>query len=143
DAIYRRAATMSLVTIGQENGHDIELYFEDHGIGQPVVLIHGYPLDGRAWEKQEHALLDAGYRVVTYDRRGFGSSSHTSIGFDYNTFAADLNVLMEHLDLGDAALVGHSMGTGEVTRYLARYGSGRVSKAVLIETLPPYLGKAK
>ena len=133
---------MSSVTVGHENCQDITLYFEDHGIGRPVVLIHGYPLDGRSWEKQEHALLDAGYRVVAYDRRGFGNSSHTSIGFDYDTFTADLNVLMEHLDLHDSALVGHSTGTGEVVRYLARYGSSRVSRAVLIESIPPYLGRS-
>jgi len=131
---------MSTVTIGHENRQDISLYFEDHGIGLPVVLIHGYPLDGRSWEKQEQALLDAGYRVVAYDRRGFGHSSHPTIGFDYDTFTADLNVLMEHLDLHDCTLVGHSMGTGEVVRYLSRYGSARVSRGVLIESLPPYLG---
>lgn len=130
---------MTKLTVGQENGHDIEIHFEDHGAGQPVVLIHGFPLDGRSWDKQEHALLDAGYRVVSYDRRGFGESSRATTGFDYNTFADDLHALLEHLDLRDVALVGFSMGTGEVVRYLGRHGSGRVSKAALLASVPPYL----
>ena len=116
---------MPTVTVGQENYADIEIYYEDHGAGQPVVLIHGYPLSGRAWDKQVPALLEAGYRVITYDRRGFGRSSQPATGYDYDTFAADLHTLLEHLDLRDAVLVGHSMGTGEVTRYLASYGSDR------------------
>jgi pimeloyl-ACP methyl ester carboxylesterase len=103
------------------------------------VLIHGYPLSGRAWDKQVPVLLDAGYRVITYDRRGFGQSSQPTIGYDYDTFAADLNTLLEYLDLSDAVLVGHSMGTGEVTRYLGRYGSARVAKGVLVSPIPPYL----
>ena len=111
----------------------------DHGTGQPVVLIHGYPLSGRGWDKQVPALLEAGYRVITYDRRGFGKSSQPVIGYDYDTFAADLNTLMEHLDLRDAVLVGHSMGTGEVTRYLGRYGSARAAKGVLVAPIPPFL----
>jgi non-heme chloroperoxidase len=129
------------VTVGQENSHDIKLYYEDHGSGQPVVLIHGYPLDGHSWEKQERVLLDAGYRVITYDRRGFGQSSMPVIGYDYDTFAADLNKVLEHLNLRDVVLVGFSMGTGEVTRYLGKYGSGRVSKAVLMGAIPPFLLK--
>lgn len=133
---------MPKVTVGQENGHDIDINYYDHGIGQPVVLIHGYPLDARSWEKQERVLLDVGYRVVSYDRRGFGGSSQPVIGYNYDTFAADLNVLIEHLDLRDVVLAGHSMGTGEVTRYLGRYGSARVSKAVLMASIPPYLLKA-
>ena len=120
---------MPAVTVGQENSSDIEIYYEDHGAGQPVVLIHGYPLSGRAWDKQVPALLEAGYRVITYDRRGFGKSSQPVVGYDYDTFAADLNALLEHLDLREAVLVGHSMGTGEVTRYLSRYGSARVARA--------------
>ena len=132
---------MSTITVGQENGQDIQIYFEDHGVGQPVILIHGYPLDGRSWDKQERVLLEAGYRVISYDRRGFGQSSNTTIGFDYDTFAADLHALIEHLDVRDLALVGHSMGTGEVTRYLGRYGSDRVRKAVLIASIPPFLVK--
>jgi len=130
---------MPTVTVGQENSADIEIYYQDHGAGQPVVLIHGYPLSGRAWDKQVPALLDAGYRVITYDRRGFGQSSQPVTGYDYDTFAADLHALLEHLDLRDAVLAGHSMGTGEVTRYLGRYGSARVAKGVLVAPIPPYL----
>jgi len=133
---------MPTVTVGQENSTDIEIYYEDHGAGQPVVLIHGYPLSGRAWDKQLPVLLDAGHRVITYDRRGFGKSSQPVVGYDYDTFAADLRVLLEHLDLQDAVLVGHSMGTGEVTRYLGRYGSARVAKGVLVSPIPPYLLQA-
>src|ERR1700712_2909114 len=106
---------MPKVTVGTENNTDIELYFEDHGTGQPVVLIHGYPLDGHAWERQTSVLLGAGYRVIAYDRRGFGKSSQPTIGYDYDTFTADLNALLEHLDISDVVLVGFSMGTGEVT----------------------------
>ncbi len=133
---------MPTVTVGQENNADIEIYYEDHGAGRPVVLIHGYPLSGRAWDKQALALLDAGYRVITYDRRGFGKSSQPATGYDYDTFAADLNALLEHLDVDDAVLAGHSMGTGEVVRYLSRYGSARVAKGVLIGAIPPYLLQA-
>jgi len=130
---------MGLITVGEQNGSDIQLYYEDHGTGQPVVLIHGYPLDLHSWERQEPPLLAGGYRVIAYDRRGFGASSKPSSGFDYDTFAADLNAVMEHLDLRDAILVGFSMGTGEVVRYLRRYGSGRVARAVLIGAIPPFL----
>jgi non-heme chloroperoxidase len=133
---------MSFVTVGTENSAGIEIYYEDHGAGQPVVLIHGYPLSGRGWDKQVPVLLDAGYRVITYDRRGFGKSSQPASGYDYDTFAADLNTLLEHLDLHDAILAGHSMGTGEVTRYLGRYGSARVAKGVLVAPIPPYLLQA-
>jgi non-heme chloroperoxidase len=133
---------MPTVIVGQENNTDIEIYYEDHGTGPPVVLIHGYPLSGRGWDKQVPALLDAGHRVITYDRRGFGASSQPVIGYDYDTFAADLHTLLEYLGLHDAVLVGHSMGTGEVTRYLGSYGSGRVAKGVLISPIPPYLLQA-
>jgi len=133
---------MPTVTVGQENNADIEIYYEDHGAGQPVVLIHGYPLSGRAWDKQVAVLLEAGHRVITYDRRGFGKSSQPASGYDYDTFAADLHALLEHLDLHDAVLAGHSMGTGEVTRYLGRYGSARVAKGVLVSPIPPYLLQA-
>jgi non-heme chloroperoxidase len=133
---------MPTVTVGQENNTDIEIYYEDHGAGQPVVLIHGYPLSGRGWDKQVPALLDAGYRVITYDRRGFGKSSQPATGYDYDTFTADLSTLLEYLDLSDAVLVGHSMGTGEVTRYLGHYGSARVAKGVLVAPIPPYLLQA-
>jgi non-heme chloroperoxidase len=130
---------MPTVKVGTENSADIEIYYEDYGAGQPVVLIHGYPLSGRGWDKQVPALLGAGYRVITYDRRGFGQSSQPASGYDYDTFAADLSALLEHLDLREAVLVGHSMGTGEVTRYLGRYGSARVAKGVLVAPIPPYL----
>jgi non-heme chloroperoxidase len=130
---------MAFVTVGTENSTDIELYFEDHGSGQPVVLIHGYPLDGSSWEKQAAALLDAGYRVITYDRRGFGKSSKTTKGYDYDTFAADLNTLLTKLDLNNAVLVGFSMGTGEVARYLSTYGSARVARAAFLGSLEPFL----
>jgi non-heme chloroperoxidase len=130
---------MPMVTVGAENGHDIHLYYEDHGDGQPVVMIHGYPLDGHSWEKQKAVLLQAGYRVITYDRRGFGWSSQPTVGYDYDTFAMDLKILLDTLDLRDVVLVGFSMGTGEVTRYLGRFGSERVSKAVMLGALPPFL----
>jgi non-heme chloroperoxidase len=127
--------------VGTENGSAIEIHYEDHGSGQPVVLIHGYPLDGNSWERQERELLAAGCRCISYDRRGFGRSSQPTLGYDYDTFAADLNALLEHLDLHDVILVGFSMGTGEVTRYLGRYGSGRVRKAALLGAIPPFLLK--
>lgn len=130
---------MGYVTVGQENSTDIQLYFEDHGAGRPVVLIHGYPLDGRSWERQTAALLDAGYRVIAYDRRGFGKSSQPSTGYDYDTFAADLNALLTQLDLHDATLVGFSMGTGEVARYVANYGTERLSKLAFLASLEPFL----
>jgi len=133
---------MAFITVGKENSTPIELYYEDHGAGSPVVLIHGWPLSGASWEKQTAALLEAGHRVITYDRRGFGRSSKPATGYDYDTFAADLDKLMKKLDLKKAALVGFSMGSGEVTRYLAKYGAKRVRKAVLIGTLGPYLVKA-
>jgi len=132
---------MPRITVGQENGQDIILHFDDHGSGRPVVLIHGYPLDGRSWERQERLLLEAGYRVITYDRRGFGKSSQPSTGYDYDTFAADLKMLLDELDLSDVVLVGFSMGTGEVTRYLGHFGSARVRKAVLMGAIPPFLLK--
>lgn len=130
---------MAFVTVGTENSTAIELYYEDHGTGQPVVLIHGYPLDGDSWEKQTVALLAAGKRVITYDRRGFGRSSRPTTGYDYDTFAADLDALLTHLDLHDAILVGFSMGTGEVGRYLGTYGSARVAKAAFLGSLEPFL----
>jgi non-heme chloroperoxidase len=130
---------VAYIKVGTENSTDIELYYEDHGTGRPVVLIHGYPLDGHSWEKQSAALLEAGYRVITYDRRGFGQSSQPTIGYDYDTFAADLNTVLETLDLTDVTLVGFSMGTGEVGRYLGRYGSGRVAKAAFLASLEPFL----
>ena len=133
---------MPRVHVGEENSGSIDLYYEDHGSGSPVVLIHGYPLSGRAWDKQVPVLLEAGHRVITYDRRGFGGSSQPASGYDYDTFAADLAALMDELDLHDATLVGHSMGTGEVTRYLGTYGSARVSRGVLVSPIPPFLLQA-
>lgn len=132
---------MPYIAVGEENSAPIELYYEDHGTGQPVVLIHGYPLDGHSWEKQVPVLLEAGHRVITYDRRGFGRSSQPTTGYDYDTFAADLEKVLTSLDLTDAVLVGFSMGTGEVGRYLGTYGSGRVAKAVFLASLEPFLLK--
>ena len=132
----------SYIKVGQENSTPIEVYYEDHGSGSPAVLIHGWPLNGASWEKQTTALLAAGHRVVTYDRRGFGASSQPTVGYNYDTFAADLDTLLNSLNLTDVSLVGFSMGTGEVTRYIGKYGTKRVRKAVLIGTLGPYLVKA-
>ncbi len=132
---------MSSITVGQENSSPIDLYYEDHGSGKPVVLIHGWPLSGASWEKQVAALLTAGHRVITYDRRGFGRSSQPTTGYDYDTFAADLHKLVTKLDLHACALVGFSMGGGEVARYLGTYGSQRVSKAVFLAAVPPFLLK--
>ena len=132
---------MATITVGKENSMPIDLYFEDLGEGQAVVLIHGYPLNGSSWEKQEKALLDAGYRVIAYDRRGWGQSSKPTTGLDYDTYAADLKELVEQLELENFVLAGFSMGTGEVTRYLGTYGSDRVEKAALFGTIPPFLLK--
>jgi non-heme chloroperoxidase len=132
---------MPRLTVGTENSAPIEIHYEDHGSGDPIVLIHGYPLNGRSWERQEQVLLADGYRVITYDRRGFGDSSQPTVGYDYDTFAADLNDLLEHLRVTDVVLVGFSMGTGEVVRYLGTYGSARVAKAVLLGSIPPFLLK--
>jgi non-heme chloroperoxidase len=132
---------MPQLKVGVENSADIEIHYRDHGAGRPIVLVHGYPLDGNSWERQERVLLARGYRVITYDRRGFGRSSQPTIGYDYDTFAADLNTLLEHLDLRDIVLGGFSMGTGEVTRYLGTYGSSRVRKAALFGVIPPFLLK--
>jgi non-heme chloroperoxidase len=134
---------MAYITVGQENSTNIDLYYEDHGSGQPVVLIHGYPLDGHSWEKQIPGLLDTGHRVIAYDRRGWGRSSQPTFGYDYDTFAADLNTIMTTLDLRDAVLVGFSMGTGEVARYLGRYGSDRINKVAFLAPIPPFLLKTK
>src|SRR6185295_9253341 len=136
------ANARATIKVGQENSTSIELYYEDHGSGPPVVLIHGWPLNGDAWEKQTAVLLASGHRVITYDRRGFGRSSKPGVGYNYDTFAADLNTLLNALDLTGVSLVGHSMGTGEITRYIGKYGTKRLRKAVLIGTLGPYLVKA-
>ena len=133
---------MAMLQVGTENDASIQLHYEDVGTGSPVVLIHGWPLSGRSWESQVPALVEAGRRVVTYDRRGFGDSSQPWGGYDYDTFAADLDALLQHLDLRGVALVGFSMGGGEVVRYIARYGTDRVAKAVLAAAVPPYLYKS-
>ncbi|MHA2959293.1 alpha/beta fold hydrolase [Priestia megaterium] len=134
---------MAKINVGTENKAPIELYYEDYGTGKPVVLIHGWPLSGRSWEYQVPALVDAGYRVITYDRRGFGKSSQPWDGYDYETFAADLHQLLEHLDLTNVTLVGFSMGGGEVARYVGTYGTDRVEKAVFAGAVPPFLYKSE
>src|SRR5580700_8663724 len=131
----------SYINVGEENSTSIEVYYEDHGSGSPVVLIHGWPLSGASWEKQTAALLAAGHQVITYDRRGFGRSSKPAVGYDYDTFAADLKAVIEHLDLNNLVLVGFSMGSGEVVRYLSAYGSERVRRAALLGTIPPFVLK--
>ncbi|HWL79048.1 alpha/beta hydrolase [Microbacterium sp.] len=132
---------MSHIKVATENSIDVKLFYTDQGSGQPVVLIHGYPLNGESWGKQQAALLDAGYRVIAYDRRGFGASTKAGSGYDYDTFASDLSVLIETLDLTDAVLVGFSMGTGEICRYLSTYGSDRIAKVAFLGSLQPYLLK--
>ncbi|MDD1719657.1 MAG: alpha/beta hydrolase [Methanoregulaceae archaeon] len=132
---------MPYITVGKENSGDIHLYYEDHGAGKPVVLIHGFPLSGASWEKQTKALVDAGHRVVTYDRRGFGKSDRPASGYNYATFAEDLHKLVREIDLHDVTLVGFSMGGGEVARYLGTYGSAGVRQAVFISAIPPFLLK--
>ncbi len=132
---------MPFIKVGQENSGDIELFYEDFGTGDPLVMIHGYPFSGLAWEKQISFFLDKGFRVITYDRRGFGLSSKPSVGYDYDTFTKDLNFLMTELDLHDVTLVGHSMGTGEVTRYISQFGTDRVKCGVLVSPLQPFLLK--
>jgi non-heme chloroperoxidase len=133
---------MPYVKVGTENSADIEIHYNDHGAGKPIVLIHGYPLDADSWERQERVLLAEGYRCISYDRRGFGRSSRPTTGYDYDTFAADLKAVLDHLALGeDVVLAGFSMGTGEVTRYLGRYGSAGIAKAALFGVIPPFLLK--
>ncbi len=132
---------MPYVTVGKENSGDIQLYYEDHGSGAAVVLIHGYPLNAASWEKQVPALLSAGYRAIAYDRRGFGRSSQPTSGYNCDTFADDLHKLIKHLGLRDFALVGFSMGGGEVARYAGKYGTKGMSKAAIIGGIPPYLLK--
>jgi pimeloyl-ACP methyl ester carboxylesterase len=133
---------MSTVRVGQENSAPIELSYEDHGGGPTVVLLHGWPVDSRSWEPQLHPLLQAGYRVVTYDRRGFGRSSRPTTGYDFDTLAADLDTVLTTLDLRDVTLVGFSLGTGELTRYIGTYGTERVRSCVIIESLAPTFAKS-
>ncbi len=132
---------MQRIDVGKENSRKIKLHYEDHGSGDPVILIHGWPLNGGSWEKQESALLDSGYRVISYDRRGFGKSSQPATGYDYDTFAEDLNQVIKSLELEDISLIGFSMGTGEVTRYIGKYGTSKIKKAGLLASIPPYLLK--
>jgi non-heme chloroperoxidase len=132
---------MPLITVGTQNDAPIEIHYEDHGSGRPVVLIHGYPLNGNSWERQERELLAHGHRVISYDRRGFGRSSQPTVGYDYDTFAADLKALLDHLDLRDVTLAGFSMGGGEVARYLGTYGSQRVRNVALLGAILPFLLK--
>jgi pimeloyl-ACP methyl ester carboxylesterase len=133
---------MATLTVGTENGSPVELYYEDQGAGTPVVLVHGWPLSRRSWENQVPALIEAGHRVVTYDRRGFGWSSQPWDGYDYDTFTSDLDALLVHLDLRDVTLVGFSMGGGEVVRYIGTYGTDRIARAVLASAVPPFLYKS-
>jgi non-heme chloroperoxidase len=133
---------MGTIAVGQENSTPIELYYEDHGEGPAVVLVHGWPVDSRSWEPQLYPLLTAGYRVITYDRRGFGRSSRPTVGYDFDTLAADLQEVLEHLDLRGATVVGFSLGTGELARYIGRYGTGRLGAAVFIESLAPSFAKS-
>jgi non-heme chloroperoxidase len=133
---------MSTITVGQENSTPIELYYEDHGSGPAVVLLSGWPFDSRSWEPQVHALLDAGHRVISYDRRGFGQSSRPAVGYDFDTLAGDLDKLLTELDLRDATLVGFSLGTGELARYIGTYGTDRLKGCVFIESLAPSFGKS-
>ena len=132
---------MPYIKVARENSGGIDLYYEDHGTGHPVVLIHGWPQSGRSWERQVAALLDAGHRVITYDRRGFGESSRPTFGYDYDTFSEDLHRVLTRLKLRDVALVGSSMGGGEVARYLGTYGTQGVSHAVFISSVTPFLLK--
>jgi non-heme chloroperoxidase len=133
---------MGTITVGQENSTPVELYYEDHGSGPPVILIHGWPLDSRSWEPQEHALLEAGYRVITYDRRGFGQSSRPTVGYDFDTLAADLDALLTELDLREVTPIGFSLGTGELARYIGTYGTERLKGCVFIESLAPSFVKS-
>jgi non-heme chloroperoxidase len=133
---------MPFITVGAENGHDIDLHYDDFGSGDPVVLIHGWPLSGRSWEGQVPALVEAGHRVIAYDRRGFGQSSQPWDGYDYDTFASDLHTLIEQLGLSDVTLIGFSMGGGELARYVSTYGTGKVAKLVFASAVPPYLWKS-
>lgn len=132
---------MPYITVGKENSADIRVYYEDHGSGNPVVLIHGYPLSGASWEKQVPVLLDAGLRVITYDRRGFGKSDQPTTGYNYDTFAEDLRHVVQALELRDSSLVGFSMGGGEVARYIGKYGTRGVRRAAIIGGVPPFLLK--
>jgi non-heme chloroperoxidase len=133
---------MGTITAGQENSDPIELYYEDHGNGAPVVLLAGWPLDGRSWEPQVAPLLDAGHRVIVPDRRGFGRSSRPAGGYDFDTLAADLDQMLTSLDLSDVTLIGFSLGTGELARYIGTHGTARLKGCVFIESLAPSFAKS-
>jgi pimeloyl-ACP methyl ester carboxylesterase len=141
ERMRRRRNAMPYVTVGKENSGNIDIYYEDHGSGDPIILIHGYPLSGASWEKQVALLLATGHRVITYDRRGFGKSSQPTTGYNYDTFADDLRQLVTQLNLRDFAMAGFSMGGGEVARYIGKYGSKGVTKVVFISSVPPFLLK--
>lgn len=132
---------MALLTVGKENSADIQLYYEDRGSGRPVILVHGWPLSGGSWEKQSQMLIASGFRVITYDRRGFGRSSAPSAGYDYDTMTGDLSKLIDKLELTDAALVGFSMGGGEVARYMGKFGGKGIGKIALVSAITPALRK--
>lgn len=134
---------MAYVPVGFENKYPLELHFTDRGAGEPVVLIHGYPFSGAAWECQERELISAGYRVITYDRRGFGESSKPSVGYDYDTFASDLGKIIQKLELKNVTLIGHSMGTGEIARYISLYGTANINRAVMVSPILPFLLKTE
>jgi non-heme chloroperoxidase len=133
---------MGTVTVGRENSSSVELYYEDHGSGPVVVLLHGWPVDSRSWEPQVHPLLAAGFRVITYDRRGFGRSSRPTAGYDFDTLAADLDGLLTALDLHEVTLIGFSLGTGELARYIGTFGTDRLKGCVFIESLAPSFAKS-
>jgi non-heme chloroperoxidase len=133
--------SMSFINVDRENSHDVSLYVEDHGQGEAVVLIHGWPLNGASFEKQAMALVEAGYRVITYDRRGFGLSNRPSFGYDYDTFANDLNEIIIHLGLETFSLFGFSMGGGEVARYIGKFGSDRLKAVGFLGSIAPFLLK--
>ena len=133
---------MGTITVGQENSSPIELYYEDHGDGPPVVLLAGWPLDSRSWEPQLASLLEAGHRVILYDRRGFGRSSRPAAGYGFDTLAEDLHTVLVELDLRDVTLVGFSLGTGELARYVGSHGTARLRGCVFIETLAPSFAKS-
>jgi len=133
---------MGTITVGQENSTPIELYYEDHGSGDPVVLLAGWPLDSRSWEPQVHVLLEAGHRVIVYDRRGFGRSSQPTEGYDFDALADDLHQLLTKLDLREVTLIGFSLGTGELARYIGTHGTERLKSCVFIETLAPSFAKS-
>lgn len=132
---------MSFIETTSTEKGNLQLYYEDYGEGQPVILIHGWPLSGQMWEYQVEEIVNAGYRCITYDRRGFGKSDRSWSGYDYDTLAKDLNDLITKLGLTDAIIVGFSMGGGEVARYIGNYGTSKLAKAALVSAVPPFMLK--